>query len=49
MSLALPAAVVLELVGRPEDAALLEKHRPADDPVFAKVFDDAAAVLRNLH
>jgi hypothetical protein len=49
MGSALPAAVVLELVGRPEDVALLESRRPADDPGFAKVFDDAARVLRNLH
>lgn len=49
MGSALPAAAVLELVGRPEDVALLESRRPADDPGFAKVFDDAARVLRNLH
>ncbi|HVG64129.1 MAG TPA: hypothetical protein VNA24_36535, partial [Hyalangium sp.] len=49
MGSALPAAVMLELVGRPEDVALLESRRPADDPGFAKVFDDAARVLRNLH
>ncbi len=49
MGSALPAAVVLGLVGKPEDAILLERRRPADDPGFAKVFDDAARVLRNLH
>ncbi|KFE64054.1 HEAT repeat domain-containing protein [Hyalangium minutum] len=49
MGSALPAAVVLGLVGRPEDIPLLEKRRPADDPVFAKVFDDAVAALRKLH
>jgi hypothetical protein len=48
MSSALPAAVILKLVGRAEDIALLEKHRPADDPGFAKVFEDAAQSLRKL-
>ncbi|MFY0565214.1 HEAT repeat domain-containing protein [Archangium lansingense] len=42
---ALQAAVLLKYLGRPEDAALLEAHRPAD-PTLAKVFDDAALVLR---
>lgn len=41
----LRAAVVLELVGQPEDAALLEAHRPAE-PILARVFDDAARALR---
>lgn len=49
MGSALPAAVVLGLVGRPEDIPLLESRRPADDPGFAEVFDDAAAELRKLH
>jgi hypothetical protein len=41
------AANILELIGRPEDAPLLEAHRPAE-PVLAKVFDDTARALRNL-
>jgi len=41
----LQAAVLLKHLGHPEDAALLEAHRPAD-PTLAKVFDDAARVLR---
>lgn len=44
---ALGAAVVLEFVGLPDDAPLLEAHRPAE-PVLAKVFDDAARALRGL-
>ena len=43
----LQAAVLLKHLGHPEDAALLEAHRPAE-PVLAKVFDDAAQVLRGL-
>jgi hypothetical protein len=46
-SCALRAAVLLEHVGRPEDAVLIEAHRPAE-PVLAKVFDDAARALRHL-
>jgi hypothetical protein len=42
------AASVLEIVGRPEDAAFLEAHSP-EYPVLAKVFHDAAQTLRNLH
>ncbi|ATB31351.1 HEAT repeat domain-containing protein [Melittangium boletus] len=42
---ALQAAVLLKHLGHPEDAAHIEAHRPAD-PVLAKVFDDAARVLR---
>jgi len=42
----LRAAVLLQLVGQPEDAALIEAHRPAE-PTLAKVFDDAARVLRH--
>ncbi|EPX63989.1 hypothetical protein D187_005122 [Cystobacter fuscus DSM 2262] len=41
----LQAAVLLKHLGRKEDAALLEAHRPAD-PTLAKVFDDAARALR---
>ncbi|MDY7226919.1 hypothetical protein [Hyalangium rubrum] len=44
----LRAAVVLKLVGRAEDAALLDVHCP-EDPTCAKVFRDAAQVLRELH
>jgi hypothetical protein len=43
----LQAAVLLKHLGHPEDAALLEAHRPAE-PALAKVFDDAAQVLRGL-
>jgi hypothetical protein len=42
------AAVVLEAVGRAEDAAFLEAHRP-EYPTLAKVFLGAAQTLRNLH
>jgi hypothetical protein len=49
MGSALPAAVVLGLVGRPEDIPLLESRRPSDDPGFAEVFDDAITALRKLH
>jgi hypothetical protein len=42
----LRAAVLLQLIGRPEDADLLEAHRPAE-PVLAKVFEDAARSLRS--
>lgn len=41
---ALRAALLLKFVGRPEDAKLLQTHRPAD-PIAAKVFDDAARAL----
>ncbi|WP_375768802.1 hypothetical protein NR798_45190 [Archangium gephyra] len=40
----LRAAVLLQYVGRPEDAELLLAHRPAE-PILAKVFDDAVAAL----
>jgi hypothetical protein len=40
------AALVLQLVGEPEDAAVIEAHRP-EDPVGAKAFDEAAQALRN--
>lgn len=42
------AALVMEVVGHPEDAAFLEAHAP-EYPVLAKVFHDAARALRNLH
>jgi hypothetical protein len=41
----LSAAVILGLVGHPEDVAFLEAHCP-EDPTFAKVFRDAAQALR---
>jgi hypothetical protein len=41
----LSAAVILGLVGHPEDAASLDGYYP-DDPTFAKVFRDAAQALR---
>jgi hypothetical protein len=41
----LQAAVLLKYLGHPEDAALLEAHRPTDAGL-AKVFDDAAHTLR---
>ncbi|WP_147332904.1 HEAT repeat domain-containing protein [Archangium gephyra] len=44
---ALGAAVVLKHVGRPEDSALLDAHRPAE-PALAKVFDEASRVLRGI-
>lgn len=47
LNCALRAASLLKFVGRPEDAALIEAHSPAE-PVLAKVFDDAAQALRNL-
>lgn len=40
------AAYLLQRIGQPEDAALLEAHRPAE-PMLAKAFDEAAQVLRN--
>jgi hypothetical protein len=39
------AAVMLEVVGRPEDANFLEEHCPAS-PTLAKAFKDAARTLR---
>ncbi|HSP81749.1 MAG TPA: hypothetical protein VLQ93_24735 [Myxococcaceae bacterium] len=41
------AAALLPYVGQPEDAALIEAHRPAE-PILARVFDDAARALRGL-
>ena len=43
----LRAAILLQFVGQPEDAAFLEAHRPAE-PILAEVFDEAARVLRGL-
>jgi hypothetical protein len=39
------AAVILQQVGRPEDAPLIEAHRPTE-PIIAKVFDEAVEALR---
>jgi hypothetical protein len=41
----LRAAVLLQFVGRPEDAALLATHRP-EESTLARVFDDATRALR---
>ncbi|WNG29797.1 HEAT repeat domain-containing protein [Cystobacter fuscus] len=41
------AASLLALIGQPEDAALLERHRPAE-PILARLFDEAAQVLRRI-
>jgi len=41
------AASLLALIGYPEDAALLEVHRPAE-PILARLFDEAAQVLRRI-
>jgi len=41
------AAALLEHVGHPEDALLIEAHRPAE-PILAEVFDAAARALRSL-
>jgi hypothetical protein len=46
LNCALRAASLLKFVGQPEDADIIEAHRPAE-PVLAKVFDDAARALRN--
>jgi len=43
----LRAASLLQFIGQPEDAALLEAHRPAE-PILAEVFDRATRVLRGL-
>lgn len=42
------AALVMEVVGRPDDAGFLEEHAP-EYPTLAKVFRDAAQTLRKLH
>ncbi|WP_309892572.1 HEAT repeat domain-containing protein [Archangium sp.] len=41
----LRAAVLLQFVGRSEDAAFLEAHRPME-PILATVFDEAVKMLR---
>lgn len=41
------AMTLLRLIGGPEDAALIEAHRP-EDAIGAKAFDEAAAALRGL-
>jgi hypothetical protein len=46
LNCAIRAAVILRLVGKPEDAVILEAHSPSD-PTFAKVFNDAARALRS--
>ncbi|HEX5748601.1 MAG TPA: HEAT repeat domain-containing protein [Archangium sp.] len=46
LNCALRAASLLKFVGQPEDADIIEAHRPAE-PVLARVFDDAARALRN--
>jgi hypothetical protein len=47
LNCSLGAAVVLQHVGQREDAPLVEANRPAE-PILAKVFDEAAQVLRQL-
>lgn len=42
---ALRAAILLQHIGRPEDAAVIEAHRPADS-IAARAFDEAARALR---
>jgi hypothetical protein len=42
------AVTMLRFVGRPEDAAVIEAHRPLH-PDFARDFDDVARELRGLH
>jgi hypothetical protein len=42
---ALRSAILLQHIGRPEDAADIEAHRPAD-PIAARAFDEAARALR---
>lgn len=39
------SVILLEFIGNPEDAELIEAHRPAE-PILAKVFDDAVRALR---
>jgi uncharacterized protein YjeT (DUF2065 family) len=41
------ATLLLRAIGQPEDAALIEAHRPAD-PMLARSFDEAAQALRTL-
>ncbi len=42
----LRAAILLQHIGRPEDAAVIEAHRPADS-VAARAFDKAIRALRS--
>jgi hypothetical protein len=42
------AAAMLKLVGRPEDAAVIEAHLP-NHPDLAKDFEEIAQALRSLH
>lgn len=44
--LSLRSAILLQSVGRPEDAAAIEAHRPHDS-VGARAFDEAARALRS--
>lgn len=44
---AFQAVALLRLIGQPEDAVLIEAHRP-EDSIGARAFDEAAAALRNL-
>ncbi|KFA93609.1 hypothetical protein Q664_08430 [Archangium violaceum Cb vi76] len=46
LNCSLRAASLLKFVGQPEDADIIEAHRPTE-PVLAKVFDDASRALRN--
>jgi hypothetical protein len=41
------AASLLALIGQPEDAAILERHRPAE-PILARLFDEVAQALRRI-
>jgi hypothetical protein len=41
----LRAAVLLQFIGQPEDATLIEAHRPAE-PILAEAFDQSARALR---
>lgn len=40
------AAILLQFIGSPEDAALIEAHRP-EDSIGAKAFDEVAQALRS--
>ncbi|HZI10044.1 MAG TPA: hypothetical protein VE153_06585 [Myxococcus sp.] len=42
---ALRSAILLQHIGRPEDASNIEAHRPAD-PIAARAFDEATRALR---
>ena len=41
------AARMLQQLGHPEDAALIEANRPDYSPILAEVFDDIARALRS--